>query len=96
MIIDITTTRVANKIITNKNIKYNEKMLLIGLISYYDKANGYAAPKYEQLMNIMGTTRRELISKTLKKLVEHEYIKIEKQDRKNVYYILIDFACCNE
>lgn len=81
-------TILSNEIIGDINLKYDEKMLFIGLTRYFNKSMGYAFPKYEQLMEIMGTKRREKISTTLEKLVKKGYILIEKIGRKNRYFIL--------
>lgn len=89
-------TIIANEIIGDVNLKYDEKMLFIGLTRYFNKAMGYAFPKYDQLMEIMGTKRREKISNTLEKLVKKGYILIEKIGRNNRYFILKTYDLKND
>lgn len=85
-------TIVTNNIIDDNNLKYDEKMLFIGLVRYNNDKYGYAFPKYEELLSIMGTKRREKIKTTLDKLVEKGYIRIEKVGRNNRYYIIKSYS----
>lgn len=81
-------TILMNEIIEDVNLKYDEKMLFIGLTRYHNKDYGYAFPKYEELLAVMGTKRREKVKSTLDKLVAKGYIRIEKVGRNSRYFIL--------
>ena len=81
-------TNLNNEIIMDNNLKADEKMLFIGLVRYYNTKIAYAYPKYENLMDVLGTKRRSKVSNLLKSLVKKGYIMVQKVGRKSIYCFL--------
>lgn len=83
-------TRFNNLIWENKELKSNEKYILIYLISYHNQKLNYAYPTYKQIQKDTGISRNTL-AKVLKGLEEKGYIfkkiHITKTGRNNIYYI---------
>lgn len=77
-----------NAVKQDTNLNLEEAYLLEVIFDYYNTSCGYAFPSYEVLMQDLKTKRRAKISKLLKSLEKKGYISINKNGKKNIYYIL--------
>lgn len=78
------------EILKDKNLKGNEKLVLIYLIGYNNSELNYSFPTYEQIQDDIGIARNTL-AKVLNNLESKGYITRDKHRTKNgwnnVYYI---------
>lgn len=83
-------TRFKNEIWKDRNIKGNEKLVLLYLISYNNEALGYSFPTRKQIQDDTGISENTL-GKTLNSLIDKGYITKEehksKTGKNNIYYI---------
>lgn len=83
-------TKFKNEIWKDRNIKGNEKLVLLYLISYNNEALGYSFPTRKQIQDDTGISK-DTLGKTLKSLIDKGYItkKVYKSNtgRNNIYYI---------
>lgn len=83
-------TRFKNEIWKDRNIKGNEKLVLLYLISYNNEALGYSFPTRKQIQDDTGISK-DTLGKTLNSLIDKGYITKEehksKTGKNNIYYI---------
>lgn len=78
-----------NEFADESDLKMSERMVLIMLISYYNKKKGYAYPSYENLKRRTGINSDATLSKSLKVLENKEFIKKEVIKGKGTKYFIL-------
>lgn len=83
-------TKFSNNIWKDKQLKSNEKLVLIYLISYHNKNLGYAYPTRKQIQNDTGISENTL-GKILNNLIDKGYVSKEsyksETGKNNIYFI---------
>ena len=81
-------TNIDNEIIRS-DLKPITKIVLITILSYYNKDNGYSYPTQKRLMADTCIKDRKTLQKAIKELEEEGYIRKEAfRGSRNKYYIL--------
>ena len=81
------TKKITNELIRSENLKANTKILLLVLMTYENKEDGFAYPSHSRLMKETGLSKNTLL-KCLNELEEKGYIKrVKEKGENNKYYI---------
>lgn len=80
-------TVIDNDLLRSEDLKANAKILLLILLSYENKEDGFAYPSHSRLIKETGLSKATLL-KCLNELEEKEYIKrVKEKGENNKYYI---------
>lgn len=74
--------------IRTKDLKVNEQCLLELVFEYHNTNYGYCFLTFAQIMSCFGTTSKNRISSTIKKLEKKGLIKVERSFTNNRYYVI--------
>lgn len=81
------TKKITNELIRSENLKANTKILLLVLMTYENKEDGFAYPSHSRLMKETGLSKTTLL-KCLNELEEKGHIKrVKEKGENNKYYI---------
>lgn len=81
------TKKITNELIRSESLKANTKILLLVLMTYENKEDGFAYPSHSRLMKETGLSKITLL-KCLNELEEKGYIKrVKEKGVNNKYYI---------
>ena len=81
------TKKITNELIRSENLKANTKILLLVLMTYENKEDGFAYPSHSRLMKETRLSKTTLL-KCLNELEEKGYIKrVKGKGENNKYYI---------
>lgn len=72
----------------NNNLSIKEQYLMEYFFEFHNIKFGYAYPKFEDMLNLFGTTCRNTISNIIKSLEEKGLLKVDRDCKNNRYYIL--------
>ena len=80
-------TVIKNDLLRSNNLKANTKILLLVLLSYENKEEGFSYPSHSRLIEETGLSKTTLL-KCLNELEEKRYIKrVKEKGENNKYYI---------
>lgn len=77
-----------NDIYSDLNLDLKEKSILMYLIKQFNIKDGYAYPKYEDIMSATGIRRRANIADAIKSLVVKGYITVKKTIGNKSHYFI--------
>lgn len=72
----------------NNNLSIKEQYLMEYFFEFYNIKFGYAYPKFEDMLNLFGTTCRNTISNIIKSLEDKGILKVDRECKNNRYYII--------
>lgn len=72
----------------NNNLSIKEQYLMEYFFELHNIKFGYAYPKFEDMLNLFGTTCRNTISNIIKSLEDKGILKVDRECKNNRYYII--------
>lgn len=72
----------------NNNLSIKEQYLMEYFFEFHNIKFGYAYPKFEDMLNLFGTTCRNTISNIIKSLEDKGILKVDRECKNNRYYII--------
>ncbi len=83
-------TKIQNRVIRDNDLKPNEKIVLIILMSYNNKGFGYSYPSISTIMQNANIKNRNTVIKIIKELEKKGYIRKETvKGIGNKYYLKV-------
>lgn len=77
-----------NDVYSDSNLNLKEKSILMYLIKQFNIKDGYAYPKYEDIMSATGIGRRANVADAIKSLVVKGYITVKKTIGNKSHYFI--------